>query len=521
VILLLSDGTAPEAWTLARWVKGQALAVDEILSGAVRTYGADSLITDSAPGATAYATGRKATDKTLSVGAFRTSVTTVSREPGLAYVPLVTLLEAARVQGFATGLVATSSIQHATPAAFSAHVINRDAYNEIAEQQAYQNIDIVLAGGLQYLLPRSQNGGVREDGEDLTAVLKSQGYQFVTTKHELENAPDGKLWGIFAPNDLSYEIERSRFSPEQPSLAEMTRHALNRLVQNEKTTKRGFFLFVEGSKVDWAAHVNDPVGVLSELLAFDEAVAVALTYAKSRRDTQVIVVSDHSTGGLTIGTALDPEYSRTDEAKVVTPLRNTKVTTTRLSQILLDLNDPNRIREVLSQQWQISDLSNEEHLRLRELLDQRKDPRAALSRIISTRARIGWTSNGHTGADVYLFAYGPEHPVGLVENTSIHQGIARFLNLPLRELQTRLFVDLQTPLTESGYAVSLDRSDPKNGQLVVSKGNRRARLPWAKNQVIIEEQRTFTLEGIVVFSEELSRVFGPAQALTIIRRELP
>jgi hypothetical protein len=122
IIFLLTDGTGPEAWPLARWVRGAPLAVDEILTGAVRTYGADSIITDSAPGATAYATGHKGTDKGISVGAWNTTIMAVKAEPDLKYVPLATLLEGAKLTGRAVGLVATSNVQHATPAAFSGQV---------------------------------------------------------------------------------------------------------------------------------------------------------------------------------------------------------------------------------------------------------------------------------------------------------------------------------------------------------------------------------------------------------------
>jgi alkaline phosphatase len=505
---------------LARWVKGRPLAVDDILTGAIRTYGADSLITDSAPGATAYATGHKGTDKALSIGAYRRTVGSAKDEPNLAYVPRVTLLEGAKVHGYATGLVATSNIQHATPAAFSAHVVNREAYDEIAKQQVYQGIDVVLSGGTRYLLPTGRTDGTRDDGEDLTATLKAQGYQFVTTKTDLLKAVPGKLWGLFAPNDLAFEIERQRFTPEQPSLADMTERAIVQLEQSPQGQKQGFFLFVEGSKVDWAAHNNDPVGVLSELLAFDDAVGKALSYAKTNPFTQVIVVADHATGGLSLGTSSDPAYSRTDEDEVVVPLRKAKVTSLGLSRILSTLGTNESIRSTLAREWGIANLSDTEQQELKTLLKQKQNTLPALSRIISTRARVGWTSTGHTGADVYLFAFGPAHPYGLVENTAIGRGIAQYLDLSLPDLQVRLFVDLSTELRQAGYVVALDRSDAANGKLVVSKGNRKAYLPWAKNQLIIE-QRVIPLEGIVVFSENLNRVFGPATVLTLLRQELP
>ena len=161
VIFLLTDGTGPEAWPLARWVKGSPLAVDGILTGAIRTYGADSIITDSAPGATAYATAFKGTDKGISVAPWNITIDAANADPAGKYKPLATLLEGAKLTGRATGLVATSNVQHATPAAFSSHWHDRANYNEIAEQQVYQGMDVVLSGGAQYLQPKeatAENG---------------------------------------------------------------------------------------------------------------------------------------------------------------------------------------------------------------------------------------------------------------------------------------------------------------------------------------------------------------------------
>lgn len=149
VIFLLTDGTGPEAWPLARWVKGGPLAVDEILTGAIRTYGADSVITDSAPGGSAYATGYKGSDKGIAVAPWSITIEAAKADPAMKFVPLATVLEGAKLTGRATGVIATSNVQHATPAAFSSHWHDRNNYNEIGEQQVYQGIDVVLSGGGQ------------------------------------------------------------------------------------------------------------------------------------------------------------------------------------------------------------------------------------------------------------------------------------------------------------------------------------------------------------------------------------
>ena len=145
VIMLVMDGTSNNALTLARWYKGESLALDEILTGAVRTYSAESAITDSAPAATAFATGNKSNSGFVGV------LPSTVNSPGLAqiskedaYRPVANVLEGAKQVGKATGLIATSEIQHATPAGFSAHVNHRNQFPDIAEQQVYQNIDVVL-----------------------------------------------------------------------------------------------------------------------------------------------------------------------------------------------------------------------------------------------------------------------------------------------------------------------------------------------------------------------------------------
>lgn len=133
VIMLVMDGSSNNAVTLSRWYKGESLAMDEILSGAMRTYSAESAITDSAPAATALATGHKSNDKYIGV------LPSVINSPGLAQIakedafrPVANVLEGAKQQGKATGLISTSEIQHATPAGFSAHVNNRSQYGDIA-----------------------------------------------------------------------------------------------------------------------------------------------------------------------------------------------------------------------------------------------------------------------------------------------------------------------------------------------------------------------------------------------------
>ncbi len=518
IILLLSDGTANEAWPLARWIKGERLASDDILSGAIRTYGADSIITDSAPGATSYATGQKGTDKGIAVYPWNVTIAGVDLDPTMKYVPLATVLEGARLTGRATGIVATSNVQHASPADFTAHTHDRNNYTEIGEQQVYQNIDVVLSGGEQYLLPKGVGAGVRTDKENLVEVIKSKGYAYVTNREQMLAASGQRLFGLFARDAMAYDIDRATFAPGEPSLAEMTGKALETLSAGTKGKDKGFFLFVEGSKVDWAAHANDPAGVVSDLLAYDKAVKAAVDFAKADGNTLVISVADHTTGGLSIGVREDGNYSTTDDDFVVAPMRKARLTGEGLGKLIAKDNSEANIKAVFAAWWGITDLNSE------EIAAIQKPPQGTalqkiLASMLSKRARLGWTTYGHTGGDPYLFSYGPERISGLWENIDIGKYVAGRMGFTFPEINKRLFIEASAAFQAAGFTTAIDRTDATNPVLVVAKGEAAARLPLAKNLVLVNG-KTIELEGIVVLAETLDKVFLPSQAIDIIKAEL-
>ena len=287
VIMLIADGMSTEGITLARQTKGGNLAMDEISVGSVITSWANGPITDSAPGGTVYAAGEKTNNKYIG-----TSVNDT---------PIASIVEGAESIGKATGIIATSEITHATPADFTAHTNNRKHYNQILQQQINQDMEVVLGGGFNK--PSGFTSEVSTDEfaayyEDQVNNIKEEGFDFITTKDELDNYDGDKLWGSFADADLKYDFDRQSDNDNvQPSLAEMTDKAIEVLNKDEY----GFFLMVEGSKIDWAAHANDPSGTIGDILAFDEAIKVALDYAKENQDTIVVVTTDHANSGFSIG----------------------------------------------------------------------------------------------------------------------------------------------------------------------------------------------------------------------------
>ena len=201
---------------------------------------------------------------------------------------LQTVLEVARSEGWATGLVATSSVTHATPAAFAAHVRHCGMYQEIARQMARSRINVLLGGGRQDF-----NAATREDGEDLIAQLKRRAVyvEDPDTFLALDMDTIPALVGLFAANHPGPATER------RPNLAELTDGALDLLEEDPD----GFFLMVEGSQIDWMGHDNAPLRqVVAEVQDFDLAILRALRFQERRANTLIIVTADHSTGGLAL-----------------------------------------------------------------------------------------------------------------------------------------------------------------------------------------------------------------------------
>lgn len=245
------------------------------VTGLVTTHSVDKLITDSAAGATALATG------------FKTQNGVIGLSPDSLI--LYSILEAARDKGLATGLIATSSITHATPAGFAAHVMSRQQEDVIASQLLDAQIPLIMGGGKSFFIPQQDSLSRRKDEKNLITEAVSRGYQFVENKDQLPSDLKLPLLGLFAAEALSHQST-------EPSLKEMTEKAIDLLSEN----KKGFFLMVEGSQIDWAAHENDFPYLIKEMTEFDEAVAAALAFAEKDKHTLIVVTADHETGGLLI-----------------------------------------------------------------------------------------------------------------------------------------------------------------------------------------------------------------------------
>ncbi|MEK4283567.1 alkaline phosphatase [Ureibacillus sp. FSL K6-0165] len=474
VIMLVMDGTSNNAITLARWYKGERLAMDEILTGAVTTYSAESAITDSAPAATALATGHKSNSGYVGVLPTIVDMPGVKENPKNEFIPVANVLEGAKQLGKATGIISTSEIQHATPAGFSAHVTSRKNYDDIGEQQIYQNIDVILGGGYQFLQPEN-----RADGEDLIKVLEEKGYDYITTRDELLTTDAEKIYGSFSPTALAYEFDRKLTNPEEPTLAEMTAKAIDILSQDED----GFFLFVEGSKIDWAAHANDPIGMISDVLSFDEAVGVAIDYAKKDGNTMVIAVSDHGNSGITIGNENTTKtYDTIHISNYINPLKEAKMT---VEGALKELKEDRSNLVAVAGLYGLTNLTKEELSILEET--ETENLGSAFVKLLSSRADIGFTTGGHTGDDVFLYSYGPKLITGLVDNTDLAKEMANFMGFDLDELTKELYIPAEEALKAKRFTVSIDDTNVNNPVLVAKKGGITYRLPENKDYIIKED----------------------------------
>lgn len=432
VIFFIADGYGPSGITMARdygrAIHGEdALPIDAFLTGTVQTYSYNRRVTDSAASATAYASGVKTYSGAIGVDADTLVVGT--------------LIEAAERAGMQTGLVSTAKITHATPAAFSAHVASRDWEARIADQQIRKGIELLLGGGRNHYLPQVQ-GGTRKDSVDAIQKAQEFGYQYIEDRSELFGDVRLPLLGLFSRDHMAYEIDRALTG--EPSLAEMTGRALELLEPSES----GFFLMVEAGRIDHAAHVNDPATWIRDVRAYNEAIEVALAFAERDGNTLIVATSDHETGGLSVGRAIEHKsfYDWKPEA-----LAHTDISIERFmkeleyrtlvghsADSLLDFT-----RQMIHHSFGLTD-STEALLGIASQAIWRavetnrrpihlKPIRWALGDELSERAFIGWTTRGHTAVDVNLYATGPgsDHFRGNMDNTRLGRILAEVLDLDL------------------------------------------------------------------------------------------
>ncbi|WP_352420989.1 alkaline phosphatase [Proteiniphilum sp.] len=470
VIMMIPDGTSVGVYSAARWFKyyhgmEDRLNIDPYFTGTVTTFSSNAPIGDSAPTGSCYATGVLQQTGNVAIHPEVSENDLFPVDASRTYQPAATILEASKIEKKkAVGLVVTCEFPHATPSDFSAHHYNRGNYKALAPQIAYQNMDVVFAGG----------NGILTD--DIKRHLTNNGTTLIQDDKEalLNYRGDGKVWALFGEKALPYNIDRN---PDKvPSLGEMTQKALEVLSKNEN----GFFMMVEGSQVDWAAHANDAATMIDEYLAFDEAVGVAMAFAEKDGNTVVVVAADHGNSGFTIGSRSCPGYDKLSIEQLFGTVSNYRLSANGLESILVDTK-PEDIKAVFKEYTDI-DITDEE---LETLLASKNYKEADYMKvatsnnlahnivnILNSRTCFGFTTGGHTGEEVLLACYHPQGDAlrGHVKNTDLNQYLQKVTGLEssLQELSDRIFVKHDQVFAGMNY--SIDKKDPDFPVLRVKKG---------------------------------------------------
>ncbi|MCF8298135.1 MAG: alkaline phosphatase [Saprospiraceae bacterium] len=237
--------------------------------GFSKTQSADNYVTDSGASGTAMACGVKTYNGAIGVD--------------MNKKPLKSILKYAEDNGKATGLVATSSITHATPASFIANNISRNNYEEIAADFLKTDIDLFIGGG-------RDNFEKRKDGKNLTNELKEKSYSIVYNLTDLQSLNQGKVAALL------YDAHCPKMPKRGNMLEVSTKKAIEILNQDED----GFFLMIEGSQIDWGGHLRNQTFIINEIFDMDKALGIALEFAAKNKETLIIVTADHETGGLSV-----------------------------------------------------------------------------------------------------------------------------------------------------------------------------------------------------------------------------
>ncbi len=281
IILMIGDGMGISQITAGMYANGNKLNLERCkVIGLIKTNSEDDLITDSAAGATAFATGKKTKNGKISQ----------SMKDSINYK---TFIEYAEENNKATGIVVTSTVTHATPACFYAHFPRRYEANEpISAQVINSGLDVLIGGGEKYFEKRS-------DGRNLYEELKSKNYTVLDTLTE-DFSTEGisKMIYLYSPTQPGKLVfEKGDNAPSRgPILPLATEKALEVL----KKDTNGFFMMVEGSQIDWGGHNNDSPYIIREMIDFDNAIQKVLDFADQDGETLVIITADHETGGYAI-----------------------------------------------------------------------------------------------------------------------------------------------------------------------------------------------------------------------------
>ena len=392
------------------------------------TFSATNSVTDSSAAGTALATGEKTYNGAVSMDDDKNVLSTVA--------------ERAKKAGRKVGIATSVSVDHATPAAFYAHQPNRSRYYEIALDLPKAGFDFYAGSG--FLKPTTTAD--KKEAPNVFPIIEEAGYTIARGLDEYkEKAADAKKMILIQkegaePSCLPYAIDHEE---GDLTLPEITESAVTFL---SKGNKKGFFLMVEGGKIDWACHSNDPVTVFEEVIDLDNAVRVAYEfYKKHPKETLIVVTADHETGGMGLGigkyelhlkSLLNQKQSQDLLSKAITDLRKDKAGKASWNEIKDLLTEKMGFWKELPLTWEQEKMLRDEYEQsfvknkvvFEESLYARTEPLAAAARkVMSQIAMVGWTSSSHTAGYVPVFAIGAGADLftGKMDNTEIPKRIAK------------------------------------------------------------------------------------------------
>jgi alkaline phosphatase len=428
IIIMFADGAASTQWDFGRYsstvLRQQPFVTTDVLFrhgvvGLLATNSHDTYVTDSAAAASAMSIGVKVKNGAV-------SITPDGQSPS-------TVMEAAKAAGKRIGLVTTATVYDATPAAFALHARTRRDSQALVDQLLALEPDVLMGGGADYFLPDSVPGGKRNDARDVIAAFRAKGYPVVRTAAELAVASGSKLVGLFATDDMDFELDRD--PAREPTTAEMAAAAFKTLGHSPN----GFVLLVENENIDTAGHRNDAASLMRALWAFDDAVKVALEFQRRHPETLVIVTGDHETGGFS------PTYALKDLSSLASSnrfysgdehLRMLGRITTSFDAAAGALGKPpsgEALDHVLARHFPGFRIDPD----LRELIlggktDERTFtylPHNALGRMVARQTGYYWGTSGHTPQPVLVGAIGPGAQVfrGYQDNTDFGRNLHQLI----------------------------------------------------------------------------------------------
>jgi alkaline phosphatase len=393
VIFMVSDGMNMGALALAKLYGGmveerksqwmQLYRERAVVRCLAETYSANSVVTDSAAAASTWGGGERVNNGVINV-----------RPDGSHLVPM---LEKVHQHGIRVGLVTTATVTHATPAGFVANVSSRGEEEEIALQYFDRKVDVLLGGGRKFFSP------------ELRAKFVAAGYDWVEDRAGLKGLPPQHgvkpLLGLFSEGFHAFDLDR-KHEPELeaklPSLSEMTTAALGRL----QGAKDGFFLMVEGARIDHAGHANDAAALIHDQLAFDDAVGTVRTFVEKNPETLLIITTDHGCGGIQMnGVSADPKQGFAPGLYNATTASFLRLKGFKRSLEWMKQNGVNALSGTgLGEKWshytgQTVDADQVKSLQGLKL--------KTTSELIKEFTGVGWTGANHTSELVEFCAIGP------------------------------------------------------------------------------------------------------------------